>query len=507
MRRHFNYTESQYNNLSQTYGITLDLGGFTFTTTDRIMFSAQKKTANDTSVVIKNGSIILGSKALMSLSTWNPAASNIEWAAYTGGNGFIFTFDGVSITLAAGATTTDLICYNAFKTTDPTQFLNVTFNNCVFDLSAAKHQLSFFDMTDAHCTTTAVINGCKIIASGAELILSDMTGANALSSLTFTKPEGGNYTTLEIPSASSLNVSAANGGELVFVKISDNGTTATYRLTPKAVVDQSFVPKASITLGSELVFNIYVPANANLTALALDGAATDIGALAEKDGYYLLTVNLGAREAARSIKLTATLTVDGKVMRGTFTFSTVKYAEKLLADANALSEEKTLVKDVLSYIRAAYAYFGTTDAEAMAKIDELLGENYDESSAPVMNGSAEKPTLGITAVTYDLTAKPALRFYLAEGFSASDFTFSINGSAVSAEEGSDANGKYVEVKLYAYELSETVDYTVNGESDSCHIQCYYEWAKTENNDNLVKLVERFAKYCESAAAYRESVIN
>ena len=111
-----------------------------------------------------------------------------------------------------------------------------------------------------------------------------------------------------------------------------------------------------------------------------------------------------------------------------------------------------------------------------------------------------------TAVTYNLNAKPALRFYLADGFSASDFAFSINGSAVAAEEGTDADGKiYVEVKLYAYELAETVDYTVNGESDSCHIKCYYEWAKTQNNDSLVKLVERFAKYCESAAAYRASV--
>ena len=160
------------------------------------------------------------------------------------------------------------------------------------------------------------------------------------------------------------------------------------------------------------------------------------------------------------------------------------------------------------FVAAKEASEASTEVkDMMAKIDELLGENYDESSAPVMNGSAEKPTLGITAVTYNLTAKPGLRFYLAEGFKASDFVFSINGSAVAAEEGSDANGKYVEVKLYAYELAETVDYTVNGESDSCHIRCYYEWAKTENNDSLVKLVLRFAKYCESAAAYRESVIN
>ena len=329
------------------------------------------------------------------------------------------------------------------------------------------------------------------------------------SDITFGRLENGNYVSVVLPSSIAAPTGEYNitGGVGVLVKVSDNGTTATYRLVPKAAAELNFVPEASITLGSELTFNIYVPKHEKLTSLVLDGVSLDLGTLTEKDGYYLVTVKLGASEAARNITLAAGFSADETNMKGTFVFSIPRYAEKVLSDSTISAEEKTLVKDVLSYIRAAYAYFGTADAEALAKIDELLGENYDESSAPVMNGSAEKPTLGITAVTYNLTAKPGLRFYLAEGFSASDFAFSINGSAVAAEEGSDANGKYVEVKLYAYELSETVDYTVNGESDSCHIRCYYEWAKTENNDALVLLVERFAKYCESAAAYRESVIN
>jgi len=498
MRRDFTYAESQYNNLSQTYGVTLDLNGFTFTSTDRIMFSAQKKTAYDTNITVKNGKVVLGSTALMKLSSWNPSGK------YPGGNGFNFTFDGVTIALAEGATTTDLICYNSFAAADPTQFLNITFNNCVFDLSKISYTLNMFDMTDAHCTTTAKISGGKIITSGSQIVFAEMENANAGSSITLTKPEGGNYTTLEIPSAKKPAVSEVNGGELVFVKSSDNGVTATYGLAPKAA--STFVPKASIILGSELVFNIYVPNIPELTAISLDGAALDISALTEKDGYCLVTVPLGASEAAREIRLVATLSVGGKVMKGTFAFSIPKYAKKIVDDDNLLTDlEKTLVKDVLSYIRAGYAYFGTTDAEAMARIDALLGENYDESSAPVMNGSADKPTLGIKSVTYNHTAKPALRVYLADGFTASDFAFSINGSAVSAEEGIDENGKYVEVKLYAYEMAETVDYTVNGESDSCHIRCYYEWAKTQNNDNLVKLVERFARYCESAADYRDKV--
>jgi len=499
LRRNFTYSGDYFNNLSYlNTGIVIDLNGFTFTVVHQPMLNAVKKTANNTSITVKNGSIALsGNKPVIDIN-----------ASSKGAGKFDFIFDNVTIKLLSSAGTLRILSNTTFGTDLPATAIpfNITLNDCEIDISAAKNNVTLFNMSGELAKITAVMRGGKIIGSAASFTLANTAGANADSSLTFTKPEGGNYTTLEIPSASSLNVSAANGGELVFVKISDNGTTATYRLTPKAVVEQSFVPKASITLGSELVFNIYIPKNANLTALTLDGAAVDIGTLIEKDGYHLVVVDLGAKEAARDIILVVTLITDGQAMRGTFTFSIPKYAEKVLADSTASATEKTLVKDVLSYVKAAYAYFGTADAEAMAKIDELLGENYDESSAPVMNGNAEKPTLGITAVTYNLTAKPGLRFYLAEGFKASDFAFSINGSAVAAEEGSDANGKYVEVKLYAYELAETVDYTVNGESDSCHIRCYYEWAKTENNDNLVKLVLRFAKYCESAADYRRAVI-
>lgn len=504
MRRDFVYNENQYNNLSQTHGLTIDLGGFTFTSTTRVMFSAQKKTSHDTSITVKNGNIILGAYSLMKLSSWDPATGG--WEAYPGGNGFNFTFEGVNITLAEGATATDVICYNAFAAADPTQFLNITFNDCTFDLSAASHALTLFDFTDAHCTSAAVINGGKIITSGGELLFADTNGANANTSLTFAKNADGNYTAFDIPKDAELNMSAANGGDLVLTKVSDNGTTVTYRFTPKAVSEQNFVPKASITLGSELVLNIYVPANENLTELTVDGEALDLKALTADNGYYRISVKLGAREAARNIPLVATLTVNGKAMRGKFTFSIPKYAEKLLNDSTVTAEEKALARDVLSYVRAAYAYFKTEDATAIAKINALLGDGYDANNAPVMNGSNNAPTLGVKGVSYTLTSAPSIRFTLADGASASDFKFYVDGKEIDAESYSIGGENYVEIVLYAYQTAKTLEYTVGGESDSFNIRCYYEWTKTQNNEALVTLVERFVKYCESAEIYRASVV-
>ena len=397
--------------------------------------------------------------------------------------------------------------------------INLTFEDCTFDLRSNQ---SFTSYTLLDLKSDNDNHAYNVVFKGGEIILGAYTftlatvgsgysdnknflaGASDGDVVRFEKGSNG-YTLFTLPSGSAAPTNTYNSTDLTFVKISDNGADVCYRLIQKAAAEQKFTLKSSITLGSELTFNIYVPINANLTALNLDGAALDLSTLEVKDGYYLVTVDLAAKEAARDIKLIATLTVNGKDMRGTFTFSIPTYAEKVLSDSEISETEKTLVKDVLSYVRAAYAYFGTEDAVAMAKIDALLGKDYDEAQAPVMNGSAEKPTLGISAVTYNLTAQPALRFYLADGFTAADFTFSVKGNTVAATEGSDKNGNYVEVKLYAYELAETVDYTVNGESDSCHIKSYYEWAKDQNNEKLVTLVERFAKYCESAAAYRKSV--
>jgi hypothetical protein len=223
--------------------------------------------------------------------------------------------------------------------------------------------------------------------------------------------------------------------------------------------------------------------------------------------YYLVKVALPAAEAARDIVLAATLTVGAEDYSGTWTMSIPKYAEKVIATGTAT--EATLVRDVLSYIRAAYAYFGTDDAEAIAAIDSILGEGYDANNAPKLDGSAEAPTEGLSAVTFVLGATPAIRFYITGN--AESYAFYVGGSKLKTVTESDENGTYVEMDVYAYAVCETITYTINGiEAGSYHINSYYTFVTTDeaykNNADLINLVARFAKYCESAADYRDSVV-
>ena len=69
------------------------------------------------------------------------------------------------------------------------------------------------------------------------------------------------------------------------------------------------------------------------------------------------------------------------------------------------------------------------------------------------------------------------------------------------------DGSYIDLDENATALCETVTYTIDGvESGSYHINAYYEWSKTQDYEGLENLVARFAKYCESAAEYRENCL-
>ena len=137
------------------------------------------------------------------------------------------------------------------------------------------------------------------------------------------------------------------------IRTTDSGST--YRVYSEPVkiafVSESvtdFTPKTSITLGSELVYNIYVPVSDILKSFTVDGktyANAKIVTLDDGNQYYHIAVPMVASEAARNVVLKAIITIDGKDYNGTFTMSIPKYSQKVLvSDANAT--EKTLVKDV-----------------------------------------------------------------------------------------------------------------------------------------------------------------
>ncbi|MBQ3017079.1 MAG: metallophosphoesterase [Clostridia bacterium] len=453
-------------------------------------------------------------------------------ASLNGSANYRFDFDSVTF-VSTDSTYTPNVVFNTWENgfdnatvaaSDYKLVANSTFTDCVFDFAssidgAVMLPLNHSSNTKDRVVHNVTVNGGVVLADSASdfadrFVKLDGNTNGRADSITFAKANGGNYTALVLPSGTEAPTAEYNG--LVFVKISDNETNVTYRLRPAEFADLNYAPKMSLTLDRNLVLNVYIPVNCT-QEFTLDGVKyTDFtafdGKTVEFEGamYYLVSVELSAKEAARIVALEATVKVDDKTATATFTFSTVTYAEKLLSDSAITQTEKTLVKDVLQYIRAAYTYFGTEDAEQMAKINTLLG---DYVSKPTVEGSDASDTTGMKSATLVLSGKPSIRFYLADGANASAYKFYVGGKEVNTIVSDD--GTYVDIDAYAYALCETVTYTIDGnDAGSFHINAYYAFVSGAGENSytgadkaeLTALTECFWKYLQSARAYRESVV-
>ena len=517
LRRNFTYNESNYNNLSQTKDNTVfDLGGFTFTT-DNVVFRAQKKTGNNTHFTVRNGTFVLGNAPLIEFSAW-VGGSN----PYAGGYGFTFDFENVNVTLKSGANTANVITRPASNSSNEDLFLNINFKNCNIDTTGTSlTSVTLFNTQSAYATINATLAGGTLRTDTAFVFVDNGTETDG--SLKFAAYEG-KYTELVLDKTVALGadvytaIKGTNELEALFTVAASNDTTATYKLTDKWTVD--FKPLSNITIVSDLIHNIYIVRDEKITFFSVNGkeyTGGTLNALITEDigtnTYYKVSVPLSAKNSLEDITLVVGLfNLDGTAYsKSSFTLNLAAYVKEAL-ETDVSDEEETLMLDMLSYARAAYAYYGVQNAKATSEIDAILGDGYDAQNAPAFAGEAVKPAggQGMQGATLKLDTIPSIRFYLTDGITSTMVSFNQNGKNLEKRVGRDNIGAYVEASLHAYGMCDTVSYMVSGKnlSGSFNIKAYYEWAKTaevtKNNTALITLVERLAKYSESAKAYKNA---
>ena len=499
VRRNVDFTESQYNNLSQTTGsLTIDLNGFTVSlkqTGTNPWIYAQKKTQYDTTVTITNGTVLTGKNEIVRFDSW---AAN---GNYTGGCNFNVIFDGVTIGVLSGYSPASIFKTRENQSNAVETNASLVIKNCVIDL------------TNAPKTTLLLIDDESGLIDTAVSVKNTVIKGNDLSAVTFV-PALKN-TSSSVSFADDVKVLVKSGkvnadvintaeGEKIFVEMKDteNGYTV-YKLASVDIT--TYKPKMSITLSNDLVMNVYIPVNGTLkftfNGITYENPAEfggEIRTLSDGNSYYLVTAPLGSSESARDVKLEAFVSNGTDSAAVTFTFSIPKYATKVLANAGASDAEKALANDVLAYIKAAYVYFGeahNTEAEiarVVALIESIIG-NY--TGAPVLSG-VTNTVAPVTSVTLNLDAKPTIRFYVTDA----SVEFFADGRKLNTVSGEDENGIYVELDAYAYALASTITY---GEGGSYHVSSFIEGAIGTDHEALVRA---FVKYTESAAAYRDFVI-
>ncbi|MBE6537077.1 MAG: glycoside hydrolase family 32 protein [Ruminococcaceae bacterium] len=518
--------------------ILVDLNGYTLTLSNEsgakgyivdAYINNNSGTGTDVraSWTFKNGTMIDRKTALFCINYGNSLKRNTE---------INFTFD--NITFIAKAKTGNVLFQtweNGFGNATAKTFsvtTNAVFNNCTFDYKSSVDETLMFDLTCG----SGDVNVFKITINGGQFVAKDSTSINSFiklnentngraDTLVFGKNSIGEYMRLVLPidsiapktsikenlSGEEYALVNTDGSFLTFVKSTSGTETDSYILSCHTLLE--FKPQSSITLGSELVYNVYVPVIDSLKSYTINGVAcenAEIVVLDDGNSYYHISISLPVSEAIKNIVLKVIIMIDGKDYTGTFTMSIPKYAKKVF-DANNSDTEVLLVKDVLAYIRAAYVYFESEDKDnAVNIIDGILGDykNAFEKVSGVTNTAN-----GLKGVIIALEEKPIVRFILPEGKTAEAYTFKCGSRTLEYTTGiyteDRKNYVYVQVELYAYQLISDISYTDGTYSGSYHINSYYDFVTTDEelktDVNLTTLVEKLYNYCKSAENYRASV--
>ena len=540
-----------FDNMAHMQGTTvLDLGGFTLTegedsVASMITVTIKGWTASDnkdqvytfpSTLTFKNGRIEARKYAVATIGTNDNVESNDGW--YIKNSAYTLNFDGITFGLAPKAETAQLVYANGGTTNnnDGIAKVNVNITNCEFDLNTNANTSAIKivnnDTTDKDVDCDVVIEGCNITSSDMSNVTVYTASETNGSSTTVKKNESGSYITLTMPKgsvapATTNTVVIDDGTTCAFIKSGEGEETVIYSLVP-ASATEDFTPKANITLYSDLIFNIYVPKNVkNITAMTLNGAALELSTLTvDENGYYVIAQPLKSYEAAKTLTLQVTIDVNGTTLRGSFTFSIPDYAKAIIGNENATAAEKTLVADVLAYIKSAYNYFANIEnplvteeelAAANAAIGEVSGTSTFNKETVLNSYAVSVMNLdGITGVTFNLGSTPSLLLTFDGTVTADDFTYSING--VELDYTTDDDRTYVQITGFAYLMNETITVTrkVADEGEvttgDINLAAYYRQssnngATSAENSILVDIVEKFYNYCTSAKAYRNSVMN
>ncbi|MBQ8380875.1 MAG: metallophosphoesterase [Clostridia bacterium] len=505
-----------------TGSILIDLGGHTVTIASDAgnYFLDVSADANTTeglaaSFAVKNGSIVKAAgRAVVCV---NYRAGLTEAASYSfnfENVKFLSTYSGFSNPNVVFTTWEDgYLEKDGVAAATDNVYVDSEFTDCIFDMSNSIDGAVMLNLTHStgerdRVIHTVKINGGKILADSADDFTSRFAKCDTITpertdTVTYGKVDGGSYTELKLPLGAEAPAAEYNG--LIFAKLNEDEETVTYRLTPMAAADANFIPKLSVTLDSDLILNVYIPEGYDVTSLNIEGEAIDLDTMTPEDGYYVYSNALKSFEAAKKLMLTVELNWKGTALLGEFSLSVTDYA-KTVINGSYTDAEKTLAKDMLSYVRACYTYFAESntadETERVTKlIDEIIGEGYDDASSPDLTKEAKKPSRSsFDKVTFYLGETPSFRFYYTSE-NAPEYTYKIGEYDVAAEV--NAEGKYVDVKVYAYQLTEDLTFTYGENTFTYNVYSYYSEAKEE----VKPLVERLIKYSESAKAYRDSVIN
>lgn len=522
-RANYNHAGARFDNLSFIKSpVLIDLNGYKLSSANASpIFQVQMKSTVDPTVYLKivNGNISLSRSPLISYSVWGTSTK--------GGKKITVEFEDVNISYAAGSVAKALVTCATESTMNATasvSFANVIFTNCSLDLSNVPEGYVLVNATDTNYNATypkirltVGFRGSKVVATDLSRITWFATNENDTtgSSVVYSANSLGQYLELHVPKGTEplSGTFRTTGGSYVFGLKTSTSAVDVYTLMAEEFV--GYEPEVELTLSSDFVYRVYLPVSDALVSVKLNGTLyDDLARVAKKTigdkEYYVFTTDIPASAAADSFILQVQLQSGDKTVKNSWALSVVDYAIDILESDTATEAEKTMVKDMLSYVKTVYLYFGMPTATDVAtRIDAILGESYDEENLPDTSTEPARDVEGFDGAHLRLDAVPSFVFYPETNesgnllYSADSYKFFVGETQLESEVFTNEDGvTYIVVKLYAYAIADTISYTIEGTdiSGSYNLKSYYEVAVSSGDEELVYVITRLFKYAESAKA-------
>ncbi|MBQ2738493.1 MAG: hypothetical protein IJF38_07360 [Clostridia bacterium] len=509
------------NNTGMTAGtVNIDLGNQAlFLTGTAPLINAQAKDVSGDGIFnISNGSIVLKKSPLIKSSAYSTDTEGYRGATDTSYKKFVFSFRDVYFTYDKGATASALLASYQDELVSTSANLKVgntvSFEDCTFNLTNAKSGMTVFNANDTSPSSTntgKVISEMNVSVSGCEFIFPASIDAFTLrkvntkisTSVVFDKnSEHSSFRLKRTSQAPEIALPLYGGDTGILISDRTVGDEVVYLLKSDKEAHPTFRPFTDIDLGEEMIFKVYLPKTSALTRVSVGGKTyTDMTKLPAEtvsgSSYYVISIPLGAKRMLDDMTVGVTLNESGDTTSLTLKYSLFEYLSQRLEGAGDI--ERALIYDTLAYAKSAYAYFGRTDSD-IAKIDALLGSGYNESHMPATL-SDKKPSAAVaSAVKLTLNSVPNIRFYTSD----KTLKLYIGNKALATQWCKDSRGTYLFMMLSPADMSREI--TVKRGSQTVGgfgLGSYLAFAKTQSSPTLVTLTERFAKYCQSAAAYLE----
>ena len=233
------------------------------------------------------------------------------------------------------------------------------------------------------------------------------------------------------------------------------------------LTEAPFDLSASLTLGSDITFNIYISYEDPIEALIVNGETLEASEklIGGTTLVWAYTVKLDPAYAAADFDMIFKLSDGSTIVRQ---ISVADYASLVYNRYSENAEVKALTSNTLNYIKASAEYFGVN--ANLAEINTLLSSNnaviYDLPTSSTTNASAINSY--VTSIQLNVMSTLRFRFNLASGVDGNDVVIKVGGEAKQTY----VTGSYVEVELRAYEMSGTITIEVAGASGTTDLAYY-----------------------------------